>query len=517
MQLRRIATLVLLLALSGCTASHGVPIEPLEPGTSTETLIGAAGGTVSVGEMDILIPPGALDADTTVRVVVSSDAIPSTFTGYSPVVHFEPEGLSFAAPIEVRIPFMGDADLATIFWSQHEGDAYVPRPTRIEGGYAVAESTHFSSAFVGTACEGGDCCDPANGELDLLLVVDNSNSMQQEQALLAAEIPRLARILASGDRDGDGVQDFPALSSIHVGIITTDLGAGPVPAGEIVPSCDAGFGDDGVLVSIATSPSCDPSYASSVVRYDEAVPGSLEPFVAQIGCVANVGTSGCGFEQPLEATLIALSPNAATPYTGAGYTTPSFATGRPAHGDTTNAGLVRDASILAILELTDETDTSAEDLTVFQPGATEYAGIPLNLRATAAGGASASALHPVSRYVDGLLALRSSPADLIFGAVAGVPSGMIADPAHVDFDALLASSEMAEVADPSMSPSIRILPVCSGAGGQAYPARRIAETARGIDAAGGGTVMGSICDGSFDLLIDGLIARVAARASGRCE
>ena len=38
---------------------------------------------------------------------------------------------------------------------------------------------------------------------DILFVIDNSGSMREEQAALVREIPKLIRILTSGDRDGD--------------------------------------------------------------------------------------------------------------------------------------------------------------------------------------------------------------------------------------------------------------------------------------------------------------------------
>ena len=88
-------------------------------------------------------------------------------------------------------------------------------------------------------------------EVDLLLMIDNSNSMAGEQTLLGMELPRMIRVLASGDQDEDGMQDFQPVRSLHVGIVTSDMGAGPaVPAGETVPSCDNGLGDDGMPVGV---------------------------------------------------------------------------------------------------------------------------------------------------------------------------------------------------------------------------------------------------------------------------
>ena len=62
-----------------------------------------------------------------------------------------------------------------------------------------------------------------------------------EQASLASEIPRLVRVLTSGE---NGDETFTPVKSLRVGIISSDLGTGPSGA------CGGtGFGDDGVLIT----------------------------------------------------------------------------------------------------------------------------------------------------------------------------------------------------------------------------------------------------------------------------
>ena len=86
-------------------------------------------------------------------------------------------------------------------------------------------------------------------KVDLLFVVDNSGSMTEEQASLADQIPRLVNVLATGDRDLDGEPDFPAVRSLNVGVITTDMGTG----GFRVATCaEPNFGDDGLLQTTAS-------------------------------------------------------------------------------------------------------------------------------------------------------------------------------------------------------------------------------------------------------------------------
>ncbi len=51
--------------------------------------------------------------------------------------------------------------------------------------------------------------------VDLLFMIDNSNSMSQEQASLQNEIPRLVRVLAPGDTDEHGTPALPPGRSLH--------------------------------------------------------------------------------------------------------------------------------------------------------------------------------------------------------------------------------------------------------------------------------------------------------------
>src|SRR5690606_31885632 len=63
-------------------------------------------------------------------------------------------------------------------------------------------------------------------KVDLLFMIDNSNSMSEEQESLAREIPNMIEILASGDfnqdGDNDDPEDFDPVQSLNVGVITSD-------------------------------------------------------------------------------------------------------------------------------------------------------------------------------------------------------------------------------------------------------------------------------------------------------
>jgi len=162
----------------------------------------------------------------------------------------------------------------------------------------------------GGECDAGPVILDAGGDelvVDLLFVVDNSRSMSEEQRALAAQFPMLVRVLATGDLNGDGRADFEPVSDLQVGVITTELSVGPWDVGgcEVEPA----EGDDGVLRTLPRFGSrdvCDREYPP-FLGYRPA-DDDPEELAHDFGCVALVGTQGCGVEQPLEAALKALTP-----------------------------------------------------------------------------------------------------------------------------------------------------------------------------------------------------------------
>ncbi|HEX4352210.1 MAG TPA: hypothetical protein VHZ95_04835, partial [Polyangiales bacterium] len=78
--------------------------------------------------------------------------------------------------------------------------------------------------------------------VDLLFVVDNSNSMAEKQASLKAALPSLMHALTSGTRSSGG-SALPAVTDLHVGVVSTDMGT----PGVSLPGCDPNGGDDGRL------------------------------------------------------------------------------------------------------------------------------------------------------------------------------------------------------------------------------------------------------------------------------
>jgi hypothetical protein len=185
----------------------------------------------------------------------------------------------------------------------------------------------------GFACTDHACVAiPARG-VDLLFVVDSSNTMEQEQAALgSAFIEHFVSVLEA---------EHGARPDLHIGVITTDMGIGEQE--QQIAFCSVN-GDDGALRRPTTA--CAPTDAflidadgGATVNY----PGTL---AEAFQCLVTVGTEGCGFEQPLASLR------------------------RFLHRDDAAAFLRPDAA-LAIVIVTDEDDCSADDTHLFDTTQTD--------------------------------------------------------------------------------------------------------------------------------------------------
>lgn len=125
----------------------------------------AEGGTVAMPGALLVIPAGALDADTEIGVEALFEA-PTAQDGYavrSPVFKFSPSGLVFKTPVEVKLEHLSKSTGATVFWTV-EGDetTFEEVPTTLDASFeATAHVTHFSRAYVAAPKD-----DPADKELE---------------------------------------------------------------------------------------------------------------------------------------------------------------------------------------------------------------------------------------------------------------------------------------------------------------------------------------------------------------
>lgn len=290
-------------------------------------------------------------------------------------------------------------------------------------------------------------------KVDVLLIIDNSGSMGEEQANLAANFaPFIERLELAG-------------TDYRIAITTTDVG-GPgsncvAPTGgelqlsscldrpatfefagesqyeaACVAQCD--LGDD----DLAILPTAVESDGELVARpwiesYNgiDNLPDAVEPLEA-FQCFAPQGISGCGWESPLEAMSRALT-NMADP------TQPEY-------------GFLRPDALLAILVVTDEVDcsfnpalqsalfesdtfkdentTQTTSAVCWNAGVTCTGDSPyddcvatdLDAGAQPTSDPEQMVLQPVSRYVgllEGIAAQKVEGREVLVSVIAGVPSG----------------------------------------------------------------------------------------------
>src|SRR5262245_34049451 len=135
--MRRMFACVSLLVVAVACSSQSTS----GPNTETETY--RAGDD----QVTLVVPPGALSDDQAITVTASEEPAPAGYVAVSRVYRFDPDGLVFASPVEVRFVHAGDANGLSIFWSSGEG--FQELPTYLVNGAMVASVTHFSRGFLG--------------------------------------------------------------------------------------------------------------------------------------------------------------------------------------------------------------------------------------------------------------------------------------------------------------------------------------------------------------------------------
>lgn len=169
-----------------------------------------------------------------------------------------------------------------------------------------------------------------NRDIDILWVIDNSGSMEQEQGSLARNFPEFVNVLESIEG---------GLPNIHMGVVSSDMGTAPH---EIDDKCEGS--DNGVLQTLDCPALADGArYIEDVAVGDEGerqrnYGGDL---AEQFSCMAQLGTNGCGFEQHLGAMRAALE------------------------NDDENAGFLREEAFLAVIFIQDEDDCSTRSNDIF--------------------------------------------------------------------------------------------------------------------------------------------------------
>jgi hypothetical protein len=331
---------------------------------------------------------------------------------------------------------------------------------------------------------------PPSGRVDILVVVDDSGSMAAEQSNLRAAMPALIEALL--DPPPDPVSGEPVhriVRDLHLGVVSTNLGAG----GFNVGGCED-LGDNGVLLHEPHGTPCETAYPQflSYLIGDAEPPdvAGIDGLSADFGCIATLGTEGCGFEQPLEAAYKALVVNA-----------------RPGG---LNEGFLREDAILVIVIVSDEEDCSASDNQLFNLTGLTY---PVNLRCFM----EKDMLHEVDRYVDGFQGLKASADRVVVGMIVGVPPDPACNGRGSDLSGCLALVSMQEVVRPDGE---LLQYVCTHPTGctppnppdpgtcmsEAFPGRRFVDLAQKM---GENAIVRTICTSDYGPAMEAVAERVA--------
>ncbi len=199
-----------------------------------------------------------------------------------------------------------------------------------DGGVSQASGSGNSDAGLqhDSAVLGPGEVDPdvACKKMDIVFVVDNSRSMQEEQTNLAANFPKFLSVLNKfTSRNGEPIDYRIAVTTTGVDVNVTE-----VISGSIQPT-ENQKGDNGKFRTSAgmTRPWLE--------RGDANVSSTF-------GTIAAVGLSGPSLEMPLEGSRRALGDRL----------------------QDTNTGFVREDALLGLVYLTDEDDCSTSALSVTQ-------------------------------------------------------------------------------------------------------------------------------------------------------
>jgi len=302
---------------------------------------------------------------------------------------------------------------------------------------------------------GDDAGIPPTGKLDLLFVIDDSGGMAEAQQMLVAAFPRLLDALFAPPPAPGGDPEYPPVEDLHVGVVSSDMGAG----GFSVPTCERS--DDGRLQHEPATgvPGCASSYPAFLTATS---PGAAT--ARDFECMATLGTNGCGFEQPLAAMREALTVHMAS------------------GGD--DAAFLRADARLAVVVVSNENDCSSDDAAMFDPaGPTPLATRCVDL---------VDRLTPVARFVTALESAKPSGA---FAAafVVGVPPSLATCNTTGDrLAACLADASMQERINPSTG---QVQFVCEEGAVRATPGVRHVEAASRL---GRRAIVRSICDPRYE-------------------
>jgi len=373
--------------------------------------------------------------------------------------------------------------------------------------------------------------------VDVLLVVDNSGSMAEEQQIFATSVFSLVNSLVAPLPNSP----WPAADDVRVAVVSTDMGLqwgdnaytdGDGWPGQLPQGC-SDVGDDGQFQTYGTGMTIDlqdnaiPCESGGVqcptnwtcgniglggigvcqapggdgtnqacpdLDEDWAETAQAEPngqLSMQVACLSSLGTGGCGLEQQLQSAAVAVN-----------------------RGD--QAAFLRDDALLAVIVITDEEDCSIENKALFlvpeiQNQADKKVNIACNLDA------NEQHLFSTTHFYNALIeAKQGRVSGVVFGAIVGVPVDDACQGLGSEILACLDHEDMQKVPiqeETSSGSTWFFKPACNRMEGavevtKARPGRRYVSLAQGFQS--GGYVY-SICNEDWTPAMADLAAIIAER------
>jgi hypothetical protein len=372
--------------------------------------------------------------------------------------------------------------------------------------------------------------------VDLLLMIDNSSSMAEEQAMLATSMYSLVSALTSPLPTAA----YGAVDELRIAVITSNMGFSSNSQNNDaywpidVPANCQGFGDNGLFQGIAataveiandtvpcdeTAAQCPDGWTCAGIDGDTGVgtchtdaatgvecPSMADPWTettvaepndtleAQAACLTQQGTDGCGWEQQLSSVYAALENGEQLPF-------------------------IYDTHLLAVLVVTDEDDCSMQDGEAMfgEEEVADQAAKKVNL----ACGEHPEHLFTPDYFYEWLLDIKGNPNRVVFSAVTGVPYAA-QDPMGAlecqglgnQLDGCLEQDAMQLVAEQPDGDTWYFRPACTRAVDaveitKAYPGRRFVELANG--SFGANSFIFSICNEDWSPAFESLNAMIAEK------
>jgi hypothetical protein len=267
-----------------------------------------------------------------------------------------------------------------------------------------------NKSFVGTFQQ------TLNRDIDIVFMVDNSNSMAPLQQKLRTNFPAFMNVLKA----------LP-LPNVHISVISSDLGAG---SSVDAPGCNNNGGDQGKFQFAPKDPVvCAAAKLNAGQNYISNINGNANytgDIADAFSCIAALGQSGCGLEHQFGSVLRALGADG---------------TGAPPE----NAGFLRKDAYLAVILITNEDDCSAPRGSNIFSGTSKYVSDPYgpltSYRCNLVGHTCDGAPPPkgpggpfmncvsnedgtllrVADVVAGLKGLKADPSKVLVAAITGPP------------------------------------------------------------------------------------------------